>query len=71
MYSKKYKYFLDVYRKTPLLVPGVDPFSYANIYALDQLNSRNQNRFRINNLSSIKSNLTLDYQMPEKKVIQI
>jgi len=26
-----------VYRKTPLLVPGVDPFSNANIYVLDQL----------------------------------
>ena len=25
------------YWKTPLLVPGVDPFSNANIYALDQL----------------------------------
>jgi hypothetical protein len=23
--------------KTPLLVPGVDPLSNANIYALDQL----------------------------------
>ncbi len=28
--------FLD-YRKTPLLVQGIDPFSNANIYALDQL----------------------------------
>jgi len=25
------------YRKTPLLVPGVDPFLNANIYVLDQL----------------------------------
>ena len=31
-YSKKTKY-----RKTPLLVPGVDPFSIANIYVLVQL----------------------------------
>ena len=27
----------EIYRQTPLLVPGVDPFSNANIYALDQL----------------------------------
>jgi hypothetical protein len=26
-----------IYRKTPLLVPRVDPFSNANIYVLDQL----------------------------------
>jgi len=26
-----------IYRKTPILVPGVDPFSNANIHVLDQL----------------------------------
>ncbi len=33
---KKLKHLL-IYRKTPLLVPGVDPFSYASIYVLDRL----------------------------------
>ncbi len=32
------QYLSDIkYRKTPLLVPGVDSFSNANIYLLDQL----------------------------------
>jgi hypothetical protein len=30
-------HYIAKYRKTPLLVSGVDPFSNANIYALDQL----------------------------------
>ena len=33
------------YRKIPLLVPGVDPFSNANIYALDQLIAENKTDF--------------------------
>ena len=29
--------FFTTYRKTPLIVPGVGPFSNANIYVLVQL----------------------------------
>ncbi len=29
-------FFILIYRKTPLIVPGVGPFSNANINALDQ-----------------------------------
>jgi hypothetical protein len=36
-----YKIFITLeillYRKTPRLVPGIDPFSNANIFVLDQL----------------------------------
>jgi hypothetical protein len=33
----KIQFAVFTYRKTPLLVPGVDPVSNANIYVLDQL----------------------------------
>ncbi len=37
LFSLIFAYISSKYRKTPLLVPGVDPFSNANIYVLDHI----------------------------------
>jgi hypothetical protein len=40
-------YTILMYRKTPLLVPGVGPFSNANIFVWDQYIKENKTDFKI------------------------
>ena len=42
IFRKEIRKNFAFYRKTPLLVPGVDPFSNANIYVLDQLKAETE-----------------------------
>ncbi len=55
----------------PAFSTGDRPIFKFKYLCIGSTYSRNQNRFRIYNLSSIKSDLTLGYQKSEKKVIDI
>ncbi len=77
-YSKKENYYITdyqilawTYRKTPLLVPGVDQFSYSNSFVLDQLVALTRTYLETSTKSHIKSGLTLDYWTLEYKDICI
>ena len=57
-------YFVNL-PEDPAFSTGGRPIFKCKYPCIGSTYSRNQNRFRIYNLSSIKLNLTLDYQMPE------
>ncbi len=55
----------------PAFSTGGRPIFKCKYLCIGSTYSRNQNRFRIYNLSSINSDLTLGYQKSELKVIEI
>jgi hypothetical protein len=56
---------LNTYRKTPLLVPGVGPFSNANILVWDQFIKENKTDFKISTCLLFNLVLFIDFKTLE------
>ena len=59
---------IKILPEDPAFNTGDRPIFKCNYICIGSTYSRNQNRFNIFNQSSIKSNLTLDYKTPNKKL---